>query len=464
MEVLMTVCVLAFGFCFRYALLKWNEIRNYRRGLPPGTMGWPLFGETIQLLKKGTDFLKTKRARYGSVFKTHILGCPTIVSMDPDLNRYILLNEGKGLVPGYPKSVHNILGRCNITAVLGSTHKHIRGSLLSLISPSTIKDQLFPKIDKLMRIHLNNWDGKTIDIQEKTKDMVIFISFHQVVAVESSSIYEDFKQEFDKLLRGTFSMPINIPGTKYYHGFQGRKRIVRILRQIIEKRKASSITHNDMLDYLVKSEDSKFKLSDEEIIDQVITIIFAGTETVSTTSMMSVKYLHDHPKALQELRDEHFTIRKKKKADQPIDWNDYKSMNFTCAVIFETLRLASVTSVALRRTTEEMELNGFVIPKGWKIYVDTREINYDPVLYPEPYTFNPWRWLDNKSLECSNHCFFFGIGSRFCLGKELGIATISIFLHYFVARYRWEEVGGEKIVKFPKVKAPNGLHLRVSKY
>lgn len=44
------------------------------------------------------------------------------------------------------------------------------------------------------------------------------------------------------------------------------------------------------------------KLSDEEIIDQVITIINSGYETFSTTSMMAVKYLHDHPKALEELR------------------------------------------------------------------------------------------------------------------------------------------------------------------
>lgn len=47
---------------------------------------------------------------------------------------------------------------------------------------------------------------------------------------------------------------------------------------------------------------NRFKLTDEEIIDQIITIIYSGYETVSTTSMMTVKYLHDHPAALEELR------------------------------------------------------------------------------------------------------------------------------------------------------------------
>lgn len=95
--------------------------------------------------------------------------------MDPGLNRYILMNEGKGLVPGYPKSMVNMIGKRNIAAVSGSTHKYIRGSLLSLIGPPVIKDSLFPKIDECVRIITNNWDGKIIDIQQKTNDVSTYI-------------------------------------------------------------------------------------------------------------------------------------------------------------------------------------------------------------------------------------------------------------------------------------------------
>lgn len=57
-----------------------------------------------------------------------------------------------------------------------------------------------------------------------------------------------------------------------------------------------------MLSGLMGSEENKYKLTDQEVIDQVITILYSGFETVSTTSMMAVKYLHDNPKVLQELR------------------------------------------------------------------------------------------------------------------------------------------------------------------
>uniref|UniRef100_A0A7N0T154 Cytochrome P450 n=1 Tax=Kalanchoe fedtschenkoi TaxID=63787 RepID=A0A7N0T154_KALFE len=341
-------------------LMRWNDIKFGRNGLPPGTMGWPLFGETTEFLKLGPRFMKERRSRYGSVFRSHILACPTIVSMDPELNRYILLNEAKGLVPGYPQSMLDILGRRNIAAVQGSTHKRIRGSMMSLIGPAVIREQLLPKMDEFMRAHLAAWDGKTIDIQEKTSEMALYIAFRQIVEAESSTLFSAFKREFDKVYIGTISLPINIPGTNYRQGFQGRSNIVKMLSQLIEKRRAkSSVIYNDMLSLLIQ--DSKYQLTDEEVVDQVITILYSGYETVSTTSMMAVKYLTDHPQVLQELRDEHLAIRSRKGLMDPIDWDDYKSMSLTRAVIFETLRLATVINGVLRRTTEEMELNGLFV-------------------------------------------------------------------------------------------------------
>ncbi|WJX65763.1 Cytochrome P450 85A [Trifolium repens] len=464
MAFFMAIVGVFFVLCFCSALLRWNEVRYRKKGLPPGTMGWPLFGETTEFLKQGPNFMKNQRARFGSFFKSHILGCPTIVSMDPELNRYILMNESKGLVPGYPQSMLDILGKCNIAAVHGSTHKYMRGALLSIISPTMIKDQILPKIDEFMNAQLSNWDDKVINIQEKTKEMVFLSSLKQIASIESSStIADSFKTEFFKLVLGTISLPINLPGANYHRGFQARKNIISILSQLLKERRASNETHKDMLGNLMEKDENKYKLSDEEIIDLVITLMYSGYETVSTTSMMAVKYLHDHPKALEELRKEHFAIRERKKPNEPIDSNDLKSMRFTRAVIFETSRLATIVNGVLRKTTQDMELNGYLIPKGWRIYVYTREINYDTFLYPDPLTFNPWRWMD-KNLESKNYFLIFGGGTRLCPGKELGITEISTFLHYLVTRYSWQEVGGDKLMKFPRVQAPNGLHMRFSSY
>ncbi|XBI97530.1 hypothetical protein VPH35_017876 [Triticum aestivum] len=454
-------------------LLRWNEVRygNGRRKdgdgcLPPGTMGWPLFGETTEFLKQGPSFMKQRRLRYGRLFRTHILGCPTVVCMDPELNRRMLLQgESGGLVPGYPQSMLDILGRNNIAAVHGPLHRLMRGAMLGLVRPAALRTSLLPKIDAFMRDHLHGWAGSVVDVQAKTKEMALLSALQQIAGITAGPLSDALKTELCSLVLGTISLPINLPGTSYYQGFQARTKLVSMLEQMIAERRSSGDAHDDMLDALLRSGDdgTREKLTDEQIIDLLIALIYSGYETMSTTSMMAVKYLSDHPRALDELRREHLDIRKGKSPEEAISYEDLKSMAFTRAVISETLRLATVVNGLLRKTTQDVEMNGYVIPKGWRIYVYTREINYDPFMYPDPMTFNPWRWLE-KNMESHPHFMLFGGGGRMCPGKEVGTAEIATFLHYFVTRYRWQEEGKNTILKFPRVEAPNGLHIRVQDY
>ena len=71
----------------------------------------------------------------------------------------------------------------------------------------------------------------------------------------------------------------------------------------MEERRASRKTHNDMFAELIGNEKSRYRLTEEQMFGQIFTILYSGYETVSiNTTMMAIKYLNDHPKALQELR------------------------------------------------------------------------------------------------------------------------------------------------------------------
>lgn len=165
--------------------------------------------------------------------------------------------------------------------------------------------------------------------------MAYLVSFSQIFCniEQTSSLYNLLKSEFDKLKLGTLSLPIHFPGTNYYKGlkvnivhyfdivvlsvvkkmssdlqvmfvfFQSSKNILKIVSKIIEERRVSSAPpHKDQLNELLGIIDSKYQLSDEDVINQIITLLYSGYETVSTTTMMVLKYMHDHPKALQQLR------------------------------------------------------------------------------------------------------------------------------------------------------------------
>lgn len=75
-----------------------------------------------------------------------------------------------------------------------------------------------------------------------------------------------------------------------------------MLGRIIEQRRGCEGSNNDMLDALLMNmNNTRAHLTDEQLIDLIITLIYSGFETVSTTSMMAIKYLHEHPTVLKEL-------------------------------------------------------------------------------------------------------------------------------------------------------------------
>ncbi|CAL9750647.1 unnamed protein product [Musa acuminata subsp. burmannicoides] len=103
-------------------------------------------------------------------------------------------------------------------------------------------------------------------------------------------------------------------------------------------------------------------------------------------------------------------------------------------VIDETLRIVNIAFVSFRQATEDTYVNGYLIPKGWKVQLWYRSVNLDPHIYPDPKNFNPSRW-DHFTPKAGSFLPF-GLGSRLCPGNELAKLEISVFLHYFVLGYQ----------------------------
>ncbi|WOL01079.1 Cytochrome P450 [Canna indica] len=190
--------------------------------------------------------------------------------------------------------------------------------------------------------------------------VALMSALKQIAGIEAGPASEALKTKIFKLVLGTLSLPINFPGTNCHQGLKARRKVVSMLQYIINQRIISTCSYNDMLDSLLKIDDkSKAKLDDKQIIDLIIALVYSGYETVSKTSMMVIKYLHDHPKILEEVRHEHLWIQKSKLHGDAINWNNYKSMKFTRAVILETLRMATVVNGVLRKTTKDVEVNDY---------------------------------------------------------------------------------------------------------
>ncbi|XP_015163569.1 cytochrome P450 724B1-like [Solanum tuberosum] len=339
--------------------------KHDHKGLPNGSMGLPLIGETYGFCTPHKsfsigNFLQQHCSRYGKIFKSNIFGAPTIVSCDLELNTFVLQNEGKLFQSSYPKPF-------SFSMILMSVLEMEPGEPLGL---------------------------------ELLKDFLTF-------------------------MKGFVSIPINLPWTHHGKAIKARRRIASTLKQILKEKDS----FNEIM--LLKG-----KLSDVEKVSIVLDLLFAGFETTSGLLSLLVYFLAKSSQALQNLKDEHRTLRRKKKKGEPLNWEDYKQMEFTMMVINETLRC------------------GYHIPAGWKILPIFSSMHLDPSLHENPSEFNPWRWADPAT---SKNVTPFGGGLRMCPGSELAKLEAAFFLHHLVLNYRWTVKEDEYPMLCPYMDFPKGL-------
>ncbi|OMO73160.1 Cytochrome P450 [Corchorus olitorius] len=110
----------------------------------------------------------------------------------------------------------------------------------------------------------------------------------------------------------------------------------------------------------------------------------------------------------------------------------------TREVIDETLRIRTNIFGLFREATKDIELNGYLIPKGWKVLVWHSAIHMDPEIYSNPKEFLPSRWDDLRPKAGTFQPF--GAGSKTCPGADLAKLEISVFLHYFLLNYKLEQL------------------------
>ncbi|XP_072989407.1 steroid (22S)-hydroxylase isoform X2 [Typha latifolia] len=405
-------------------IIRWSG-RSKKPNLPPGAIGWPFIGETFAYLKSYPatsigQFMDLHISRYGKIYRSNLFGERTIVSADAGLNRFVLQNEGRLFECSYPKSIGGILGKWSMLVLVGEMHREMRTISLNFMSNVRLRTLLLPEVERHTLLVLASWpENSPFSAQEEAKK-----SRSTILAVIERKMEERNK--------------------KTSNG-----------REIIEE--------DDLLGWALKQSN----LSKEQILDLLLSLLFAGHETSSIALALAIFFLEACPKAMQELREEHYEIaaKKKQRGECRLSWEDYKQMEFTQCVINETLRLGNVVRFLHRKAIRDVRYKGYDIPCGWKILPVLAAVHLDSSLFQDPHQFNPWRW---KSCSCcvatSNNNFMpYGGGPRLCAGSELAKLEIAIFLHHLVLKFRWELAEPDQAFAFPFLDFKKGLPIKVFK-
>lgn len=451
--------------CLWLAMLWAGQLNRPKRA-PPGSFGLPLIGETHQFVRDSRSktphvYAEKRKIKYGQpVFTTHHMGYPTVMSIDPEVNKFILQNEGKYFVSNYPRSVRDLFGKGAIASVNGELHKRIHNAVLSFINTTKLKEFVMADVEHVIRTTLSKWEGRTVYVEDECKTMAFNIIAKYLLGIKPGKETTYLMMEYRKFIEGLVSIPINIPGTYYHRSLKCKENCVKVMKKIVEeKRRQPHLEQNDILDALLADGDKNGeKIPDPIIYNNIMNLFGAGEETSPMAMMLAVKNIYECPKALDQLREEHCAIRRMKAQGEFLTWNDYaNSMPFTHQIILETLRLAPPAAGVNRKVVQDVEFKGYYFPKEWLVFPYFRNVHLDESIYPDPLTFNPWRW--EKKIP-SMHFTPFGGGPRICAGQELAKLEIAIFLHYLVTQFTWTHHDDE-IINFPAVTFKNKLPINV---
>ncbi|KAF8380309.1 hypothetical protein HHK36_027791 [Tetracentron sinense] len=456
--------------CITHWVYSWRNPRCNGK-LPPGSMGLPLLGETLQFFSPNTSsdvppFIKARMERYGPVFRTSLVGRPVIVSTDPDLSYLIFQQEGRLFQSWYPDTFTEIFGRQNVGSLHGFMYKYLKNMVLNLFGPENLKRKLLPEVEKKANINLSLWSCQdTVEMKEATATMIFDLTAKKLISYDQAKSTENLRMNFVAFIQGLISFPLNIPGTAYHKCLEGRKKAMKMLKNMLDERRAMPEKYQgDFFDYVLEELKKEGTILTEAIaLDLMFVLLFASFETTSLAITLALKFLTDHPAVLKELTEEHEAIlRSRENVDSELTWKEYKSMKFTFQVINETVRLANIVPAIFRKAMRDVQFKGYTIPAGWAVMACPPAVHLNPAKYKDPLAFNPWRWEGVELNGASKHFMAFGGGMRFCVGTDFTKVQMAVFLHCLVTKYRWKAIKGGDIVRTPGLAFPNGFHIQIS--
>ncbi|CAK7337935.1 unnamed protein product [Dovyalis caffra] len=222
-------------------------------------------------------------------------------------------------------------------------------------------------------------------------------------------------------------------------------RVRKLVKGIIEEHRLSKSNKvGDSCDFVdvLLSLDGEEKLQDDDIVAVLWEMIFRGTDTTALLTEWVMAELVLHPEVQEKLQRELDMAVKDRSLPDLTDAVVAK-LPYLQAVVKETLRVhppGPLLSWARLSTSDVRLSNGMVIPANTTAMVNMWAITHDPHVWEDPQEFKPERFIEEEVDVRGGDLRLapFGAGRRVCPGKNLGLATVTLWVAKLVYHFKWD--------------------------
>jgi cytochrome P450 len=424
--------------------------------LPPGSLGLPVVGDTLNFLQD-SQFAKKRHQQYGPIFKSSIFGQPTVFMCGQEASLFVLSNDNQYFVASLPASTQALLGPLSLPLQTGANHINRRKLMYQAFQPRALVGYI-GAMENITQRYLDKWEKmETLTWYPELRSYTFDVAGKLLVGIDNGS-ETALGHYFETWGNGLFSIPLDLPWTQFGKAKNSRKLLLAEMEKIIRDRQLGTPSGKDALSLLLSARDEEGNsLSLEELKDQVLLLLFAGHETLTSAIASFCLLLAQHPDVMAKVRAE----QQQFPATEPLTLEQLKQMTYLEQVLREVLRLIPPVGGVFRTVINACEFGGYEIPKGWSVVSGITQTHQDSQLYPEPDRFDP----DRFSLERSAKPFSyvpFGGGLRECLGKEFARLEMKLFAAKIVRELEWELLPDQdlNLIAIPTPRPRDGLRVK----
>jgi cytochrome P450 len=348
-------------------------------------------------------------------------------------------------------------------------HDHVRATMMPAFHREQVAASVEAMIDEATPAIEMLQSGEVVDIYEWMRRLAMRIAMRALLGLDpdeegkGAAAAEHFERALEfygidfalRFVRG--------PGSPWRKMLAARKVLDEIVfAEIAHRRQSPESGRMDVLSLLLDVRDEAGEgFSDREVRDQLMTLMFAGHDTSTSTLTFMMYELARRPDVTERLLEEQDRVLG---GDVPDIEKLEREMPYLDQVLDEVLRLYPPAWIGPRRSVKEFEFNGHTVPEGAYLNYCSWASHRIPEFFPEPEAFRPERFTRERKAALPRGAYVpFGGGKRICIGKRFGQTEVKLVATMLLQRMRLDLLPGRTMTvrQMPTLSPKDGLRMRV---
>jgi cytochrome P450 len=414
---------------------------------PPGPTGLPVVGTNYHYARDPFEFMTAVGRAYGDVARFTLGRRETYMLSNPRDVKRVLVDDSDRFVKAEfgDDAIDRLLGR-GLLLSEGEFWRRQRERIQPSFAPDRIQAYAGEMASRAAAL-ADRWEpGEVVPLDRELARLTVGViaaamfdvdlTRGQVHAVERAlhPIGDRFEPDPRRVV-----VPSWLPTPETRRFEDAVETLDAVVDELVRARRAEGADGDDMLSTLVRDHEAG-DLDYRTLRDEVVTMLLAGHDTTALALTYAWWLLADHPGADARLADELAGL------DGPPTAGDARELEYTERVISESMRLYPPVYALFREPTEDVTLADYDVPAGSAVMLPQWVVHRDPAHWDDPESFDPDRWLPERSAGRPEFAYFpFGGGPRVCIGRRFATMEAKIVLATVARRYRLERARDDEL-------------------